>query len=87
MWSQFYEYYLNIAKNKKIPIYFFRYEDIVADPSKILREIFEFSLNVESLEGTYLKKRLDEVMAKNNRIFYNPRQGGINLNIHKFTDD
>ena len=44
-----------------IPTYFVRYEDILQDPSPLLKEIFKLAFSVDSLEGTILERRIDEV--------------------------
>jgi hypothetical protein len=66
MWKKFYDYWLEVAKNKTIPVYFFRFEDLMTDTERILREIFEFSLGVDSLKDTYLEKRLVEAVSLRN---------------------
>ena len=86
MWSKFYDYWIEIAQKQVIPVYFFRFEDLVADPTKVLKEIFEFTMDQESIEGTYLEKRIKEAIAAKTR-FYQPRQGGINMNTHKYSKD
>ena len=58
MWKQFYEYWINIAEEGTIPVHFFRFEDLSTNPEKVLREIFEFSLGVESIKDTYIEKRI-----------------------------
>jgi hypothetical protein len=88
MWKQFYDYWVKIAIDKTIPVYFFRYEDLSTDPARIIKEIFEFTLEVDSLSGTYLEKRINDSVKKAKKPqFYKPRQGGINLNIHRYSDE
>lgn len=72
-----------MAENTDRPIYFFRFEDILANPEHELRELFKFILGIDELEGTVIEKRIEDVMAmgsKKNQT-YKPRQGGTNRNI------
>ena len=62
-YSKWYEYWLNIAENTERPVFFFRFEDVVKDPAKELKEVFRFILGMESIEGTVIEKRVDEVAA------------------------
>ena len=85
-----YDYWIDVANSKTIPVYFFRFEDLMTDTERILKEIFEFSMGVESLKDTYLEKRIHDAVAQKNTSstqFYKPRQGGINMNMHRFTDE
>jgi len=60
----------NIKKNHEdvyedlarvLPTYFMRYEDLKLNPEPVLTELFCFLLNVTSLEGTVVEKRIQEV--------------------------
>ena len=46
----------NIAS--QIPTYVLRYEDLKTNPVPVLKEMFRFLLNVESIEGTDVEKRI-----------------------------
>ena len=46
-----------------IPTYFMRYEDLKMNPGPALDGLFRFLLDVESLEGTIVEKRIQEVTA------------------------
>jgi hypothetical protein len=44
-WAAFHRWWLAFAKENQVPIYFFRYEDLIAkDPSSTLKEFFCFGL-------------------------------------------
>ena len=76
-----------MAETTNKPIYFFRFEDVLADPSKELKEIFRFILGIQSIEGTVIEHRIEEVMkwsAEKNQT-YKPRQGGVNKNLKNYT--
>ena len=51
-----------MAETTDRPIYFFRFEDVIKDPGKELKEIFRFILGLESIEGTVVEHRINEVM-------------------------
>ena len=48
--------------SKKIPTYYMRYEDLCTRPKEILAELFSFVLNVKSIEGTVVEKRINDLM-------------------------
>jgi len=50
--------------SSQIPCYFIRYEDLVVNPTPVLRELFQFILGVDSIEGTIVEKRIDDYVAK-----------------------
>lgn len=39
-WKKWHNYWVNKAKKLQVPIYFFRYEDLITDPLPILTKIF-----------------------------------------------
>ena len=41
-----------------LPTYFMRYEDLKINPVPVLKELFCFLLDVTSIEGTVVEKRL-----------------------------
>ena len=49
---------------KEIPILFVRYEDLVQNPAPILKDVFKFALNVNTIEDTILERRIEEVSAR-----------------------
>ena len=49
--------------SKKIPAYIIRYEDLILNPEPILNELFCFLLDVSSIEGTVVEKRIKEVSS------------------------
>ena len=53
MWDESYTYWRHENKDA-VPLFYYRYEDLVTNPKKLLEEIFCFALGVESVEGTYI---------------------------------
>jgi hypothetical protein len=49
----------DLVMDKKNPVHFCRYEDLVTDPEKTLTEIFKFLLGLDDLEGTNVQKRIE----------------------------
>ena len=76
-----------------MPIYFFRFEDVMTDPEPELKTILSLALGVhpETLsEDLYLLSRIREVVGSGTQgnILYTPRgEGGINKNLDKYTPD
>lgn len=56
--KKYHDVIIQDAKEKKVPVYFIRYEDLVTHPLEQLEKIFCFLLNVESIEGTVIQKRI-----------------------------
>lgn len=52
------------VQDKKNPIYFLRFEDLVADPKKTLSGLFAFLLDLDDISGTNIETRIDEVISK-----------------------
>ena len=48
------------------PTYYVRYEDMCLNPEPVLRELFRFLLEVPSIEGTVVEKRILDYCAKGN---------------------
>ena len=49
-----------------VPTYYVRYEDLVLNPEPVLRELFCFLLEVPSIEGTVVEKRVRDYCSKGN---------------------
>ena len=45
----------------KVPTIYIRYEDLQKDPYQGLTDVFKLALNVESIQGTILERRIKEV--------------------------
>ena len=86
-YNKWYKYWFKMAEESNIPIYFFRFEDVIHNPGKELKEIFRFILGLETIEGTVIEHRIDEVMSwsKEKNQSYKPRQGGTNKNLKNYT--
>ena len=84
MWKQFYLYWIQIADSGRIPVYFIRFEDLKRHPEKVLKELMQFLLEVDSIEGTYIEKRIRDSFSKEMKS-YKPREGEINRNSHLYS--
>ena len=89
MYNEWHRYWITIAEESDRPVYFFRFEDVLQNPRKELTNLFKFILGVESLEGTVMERRIEDVLAMGDRASqtYKPREGGINKNLHNFTPE
>ena len=83
MW---FEYWVNLSETTDKPIYFFRIEDIMANPEEELVKLFRFILGMDSLEGTVIEQRIKEVigMGSKKTQTYKPRSGGTNKNLANY---
>ena len=81
-----FRYWIQVAETTDKPVYFFRFEDILANPERELRELFKFILGMDNLDGTVIEQRIKDVMAmgaKKNSA-YKPRVGGTNRNAKNY---
>mmetsp|Transcript_404 Transcript_404/g.252 ORF Transcript_404/g.252 Transcript_404/m.252 type:complete len:178 (+) Transcript_404:403-936(+) len=85
LYEQFVNTWVNMAKEKQLPVMFIRFEDLIKDKSTTVKDIFKFIYGVESIEGTYLERRIDEVLAAEVSL-YNPRSGKVQANLHYYTE-
>jgi len=63
LWPKWLKYWIEKARNKEVPIYFARFEDLITNPKKTLSELFSFMLKVDSIEGTVIEKRIEDVVT------------------------
>jgi hypothetical protein len=91
IWKKWHDYWIEKAKSKKVPVYFFRFEDLMREPLPILSKIFSFSLGVPSIEGTIIERRILETInsGSSGNTLYKPRSGGggINKNLARYSAD
>jgi len=66
-------------------VHIIRYEDICKNAQASLTELFKFILNVESIEGTLIEKRIELAVKEKAPEVYKPRKGLVNGNKDKFT--
>ena len=62
-YNDWFNYWIKLAETSDRPIYFFRFEDVIKDPSKELKNVFKFILGMESIEDTVIEHRIKEVLA------------------------
>ena len=46
-----------------MPIHFLKFEELRNEPKKVLSDVWKFMLNVDDISGTYIEKRIDDVLA------------------------
>lgn len=61
-----------------------RYEDICKNAQNSFTELFKFILNVETLEGSLIEKRIELAAREKAPEVYKPRKGLVNGNKEKF---
>lgn len=55
VWKDYYEYWLT---KKDIPVHLVRYEDILEEPYKYLKQVLEFMLEVDDITGSKVDRYL-----------------------------
>ena len=63
VWRDFHLYWLHKSQDTSLPVYFCRYEDLISSPLAELEAIFKFLLDTDTLEGTYVQRRIRQVVA------------------------
>jgi hypothetical protein len=58
IWKRWHDYWINVARSKEVPVYFFRFEDLLSNPECELSKIFSVSLGVNDLSGTIIEQRI-----------------------------
>jgi len=73
------EVYEDLAR--VLPTYFMRYEDLKINPVPVLKELFCFLLDVSSIEGTVVERRIQEVASVGftSQTVYNLKHKSIDL--------
>jgi hypothetical protein len=97
MFGLWYKYWLDVAENSEIPIYFFKFEDVLKDTQGELEKLMAFILGIfDSVDGTVIQERIREVMSmdESKRSVYKPRAATTgssadskHKNLHKYTED
>lgn len=71
-----------------MPVYFLRFEDLICNREDTIKEVFKFTLGVKSIEGTFIEKRISDVVGGKEKVtqLYKPRSGQINSNLRYFNE-
>lgn len=62
MLQKYYDEMFKLYRERNVPVYFVKYEEMLAEPKATLRSIFKFLLNVNTINGTIIEKRINEVI-------------------------
>lgn len=72
-------------------MYIVRYEDLVNDPKNTYEGIFKFLLDLDSLEGTNVQRRIEEVVkagSEATRTYkFKATTGQLNANAKRYTPE
>jgi hypothetical protein len=86
IWTEFYQYWYDLAKSGTTPCYFIRFEDLLANKKQVMGEVLTFMLGTTSIDGTYIEKRIDTVLNDESAgVLYKPRKGKANSNLQYFS--
>lgn len=88
IYNRFYDYWLERAQNKDLPVYFIRFEDILLNQRETVEQTVEYLLALDSVRGRYIEKRLDECIGDlSNAGIYKPRSAVINGSMKYFSKE
>ena len=82
MWVLWHDYWMDKVRQSAVPIYFFRFEDLLQQPEVVLKNLFKFVLCSENIDGTVIEKRIKETISKGKNYLYKPRSAGSGF--HKY---
>ena len=75
---------------KRNPIYFVRYEDLILDKVNTLMGLFRFLLEIDQVKGTNIETRIKQVIQQGDESsqLYKLKESTLKLNYNKqsFTD-
>ena len=91
IWRYWNEYWIAKAREQAVPIYFFRFEDLLENPESELNTILSLALGVnpDSLpQDSLLRQRITDAVLNNGSVLYPPRfQGGIDKNRGRYSEE
>jgi hypothetical protein len=82
MWLEWHDYWMEKVRTSEVPIYFFRFEDLLVNPEPILKDIFKIILAQKSIDGTVIEHRIRDVIKNGKNFLYKPRSAGGGCNKH-----
>lgn len=88
-WLKWHDYWMEKAREGNVPIFFFRFEDLLVTPEPVLRDMFRFILGTRNIDGTVIERRIREVIKTGKNFLYKPRQanGGLHKHAEKISKD
>ena len=66
-----------------VPTYFIRYEDLRVNPQETLEKVFAFLLDLESVEGTNIQRRIKEVTSQGHEVSVSYKQKVESFDLQK----
>ena len=82
MWKEWHDFWMDKVKNTDIPIYFFRFEDLLLNPEPILKDMFKFILAEPNVDGAVIETRIQDVIKTGKNTLYKPRSAGGGFHKH-----
>ena len=87
LWFKYHDYWMEKIKNQEIPIFIFRFEDLLVTPEKVLKDMFRFILAKKDIDGCIIEQRIRDVISGGKNFLYKPRAagGGFHKHMEKLT--
>ncbi len=86
LWVQYHQYWMK--KMQTMQVLFVRFEDMKDDIGSVFTDALKFALNVETLEGTVIEKKIYEMSNNASaQTNYIPRSGTSNKNAFRFSEE
>ena len=81
-WVDWHDFWLKKAREQSIPVYFFRFEDLLITPQPVLKDMFKFILAEKDLDDSVIEKRIKDVIETGKNFLYKPRAAGGGFHKH-----
>ena len=63
-YDEFHKYWVKGAEERRVPVFFFRFEDMQSNPYPLFKSMFEFIFGLENIEGTFIDHRIRKVLEE-----------------------
>lgn len=81
-WLEWHDFWMEKVRTSQVPIFFFRFEDLLQQPEIVLKDLFKFVLAEKNIDGTVIEKRIRETISKGKNYLYKPRSAGQGFHKH-----
>lgn len=83
MWVEWHDFWMDRIRASQVPVFLFRFEDLLLNPEPVLKDMFRFILAKESIDGTVIEQRIRETISGGKNFLYKPRSAGGGFHKHE----
>jgi hypothetical protein len=86
LWSDYYQWWIDVQKKMEVPVYFFRYEDIIKNAEETYLRLFEFMIGQKIPTTSILYKRIMNFKNLSSERTYSKKVQGNLKSYKKFLE-